>query len=87
MSRAVSACIDFFFPRLISSGALIFDDYGWKGCPGVIRAVQEFKDRTGHDVLLTARYQCALVKLPATASETHAPKAQAATRKAHTRED
>lgn len=35
-------CIDFFFPRLVSGGFMVFDDYGFKGTVGVSKAVDEF---------------------------------------------
>ena len=34
--------LEFFYPRLESSGVIILDDYGWSNCPGVKRALDEF---------------------------------------------
>lgn len=40
--RSVRDSIEFFFPRLVKGGIMLFDDYGWWKCPGVKRAVDEF---------------------------------------------
>ncbi len=66
---AVSASLYFFFSRLVDGGMLIVDDYGWVGCQGVDRAVAEFTLRNGLWPLITARYQCAFIKLPAAICE------------------
>jgi len=34
--------IAYFYPRLVVGGVLVFDDWEWKGCPGVKRAVEEY---------------------------------------------
>jgi len=39
------SCLDsciFFYPRLSTGGIMIFDDYGWVGCPGAKKAIDEF---------------------------------------------
>lgn len=35
------AAIDWFLPRMSSGGLMVFDDYGWRMCPGVKRAIEE----------------------------------------------
>lgn len=35
-------CLEFFWPRLVSGGVMIFDDYGFHGTPGVTQAVDEY---------------------------------------------
>lgn len=35
------AAIDWFLPRLVPGAVLAFDDYDWKHCPGVARAIAE----------------------------------------------
>ena len=32
----------YFYPRMVSGGLLVFDDYGWEKCPGVKKALDEF---------------------------------------------
>jgi O-methyltransferase len=34
--------LEFFFPRLVSRGMLVCDDYGFDSCPGARRAMDEF---------------------------------------------
>lgn len=38
--------LEFFYPRLVNGGVMLFDDYCWENCPGVARAIHEFlKDK------------------------------------------
>ncbi|MBI4614659.1 MAG: class I SAM-dependent methyltransferase [Planctomycetes bacterium] len=39
--------LDFFHPRLLPGGIVLFDDYGFLTCPGARRAVDEFLGATG----------------------------------------
>ena len=39
---AYVGCLDFIYPRLQSSGYLVFDDYGCRPCPGAAKAVDRF---------------------------------------------
>lgn len=34
------AAIEFFRPRMAEGGVMVFDDYDWKHCPGVRRAIE-----------------------------------------------
>jgi O-methyltransferase len=34
--------LNIFSRRMVSGGKIMFDDYGWKGCPGVEKAITEF---------------------------------------------
>jgi len=36
------ATLDIFAPLMVSGGKIMFDDYGWKGCPGIKKAIDEF---------------------------------------------
>ena len=33
-----------FAPRMVKGGKIIFDDYDWKGCPGIKIAIKEYAD-------------------------------------------
>jgi predicted O-methyltransferase YrrM len=33
--------LEFFWPRLVPGGVMVFDDLGWKNCPGVDKALHE----------------------------------------------
>ncbi|MBN8956772.1 MAG: class I SAM-dependent methyltransferase [Rhizobiales bacterium] len=35
------AALLWLLPRMSKGGAIVFDDYGWKHCPGVKRAIEE----------------------------------------------
>lgn len=40
--RSIIDCCEFIYPRLVSGGFMIFDDYGFDSCPGARKAVDEF---------------------------------------------
>jgi len=35
-------CLKFFYPRLVSNGIMIIDDYNWGRCKGVNKAIEEY---------------------------------------------
>jgi O-methyltransferase len=37
------ATLDYFGPRMVPGGKIVFDDYLWHRCPGVEKALMEFK--------------------------------------------
>jgi O-methyltransferase len=37
--------LDYFCDRLVPGGKIVFDDYQWHKCPGVEKALMEFKER------------------------------------------
>lgn len=39
--QSVAECIEFFVPRLSPGAVMVFDDYGFKSCPGAKQAVDE----------------------------------------------
>lgn len=58
----VKACLDFFWPRMVEGGAMIFDDYKWANCPGVQEALEEFSIREGVWIGSYAKYQAHIYK-------------------------
>jgi len=54
--------LEYFYPMLVKGGAIVCDDYEWKGCPGVKKALDEFLAGKPEKVFVTARYQCAIIK-------------------------
>jgi predicted O-methyltransferase YrrM len=54
------AAIEFFWPRLSPGGAIVFDDYQWKDCPGVTKAVDAFF--RPEEIRQDAFQQCYVVK-------------------------
>lgn len=39
--QSVKDAIEFFWPRMVYSGKMVFDDYGWEPCAGVKKAIDE----------------------------------------------
>lgn len=39
---ATLACLEFFYPRMLHSGVILFDDYGWEGYEDIKDAVDKF---------------------------------------------
>jgi len=42
------ATLDVFASRMVPEGKVMFDDYGWKACPGVQKAISEFLADKSH---------------------------------------
>lgn len=62
--RSVLDCCEFFYPRTEPGGALVFDDYGQRSCPGAKQAVDEFfADRPEHPFYLPTG-QAVVWKMP-----------------------
>lgn len=61
--KSVIDCCEFFNPRMVKGGIMIFDDYGFVSCPGAKLAVDEFfKDKKEFPCYLPSG-QCLVVKL------------------------
>ncbi len=41
--QSVKDALDYFYPRLIPTGMMIFDDYGFETTPGAKQAIEEWK--------------------------------------------
>lgn len=54
--------IAFFYDRMSPGGLMIFDDYGFKTCPGAKKAVDEFFSRKNEPVILLPSGQAFAVK-------------------------
>ena len=57
------AC-EFFYPRLVPGGVIVFDDYGFPSCPGARAAVDEFFDGRPEQPLYLGTGQALVVRLP-----------------------
>jgi len=44
--------LSFFWPKMVEGGVIVLDDYGWKNCEGVTKAVDDFIAAT-HNAMLT----------------------------------
>lgn len=62
--QSTKDAISFFWPRLVSGGVLLFDDYRWHACAGVEKAVDEvFTDTKTCDVrIVQSQYACIVRK-------------------------
>lgn len=54
--QSVYQTTEFFYPRLISGGMMIYDDYGWASTKGAQKAVLDFfKDKPEYPIYLPTR--------------------------------
>lgn len=60
--QSVKDCLEFFYNRMVPGGVMVFDDYEWKACLGVKKAIDEFLAGKKEVPIVTARYQCILIK-------------------------
>ena len=56
------ACCKFIYPRLVSGGIMMFDDYGYPACRGERNAVDEFFADKGHPVIVLPSGQALVIK-------------------------
>lgn len=57
------ASLDIFANCLVKNGKIFIDDYKWKACPGVEKAVSEFIKINKNFSLQTFLHQCVLTKI------------------------
>lgn len=43
--------LEFFYPRLVDGGIVLFDDYGFETCPGARKAVDDFMSTKREEIL------------------------------------
>ena len=61
--KSVLDSCTFFYSRMVKEGIIIFDDYGFSGCIGATKAVDEFfSDKPEHPILLPTG-QCLIIKM------------------------
>ncbi|MEW6676864.1 MAG: TylF/MycF/NovP-related O-methyltransferase [Pseudomonadota bacterium] len=61
--RSVMDCCDFIYPRLLEGGVMIFDDYGFRSCPGARAAVDTFFENKPEVPLVLPTGQALVFKL------------------------
>lgn len=54
--------LKFFYPRMLSGGFIVFDDYMGKNTPGVKKALDEFLSDKKEMPIITAVGQCMIIK-------------------------
>jgi O-methyltransferase len=62
LKSSVQSALDWFWPRLLKGGSMVFDDFGWYKCPGVEEALIAFADAQKIKIIDGAQYQAVLVK-------------------------
>jgi O-methyltransferase len=60
--KSVQDCCKFIFPRLSRGGFIVFDDYGFRTCPGARAAVDEYFQGTGFIPLVLPTGQAVIFK-------------------------
>lgn len=61
--KLVTDCCIFFYPRMVKGGIMVFDNYGFRSCPGAKMAVDEFfSDKSEYPQYLPTG-QCFITKL------------------------
>ena len=62
--ESITDCLEFFYPRLVPGGVLVFDDYGFVACPRAKAAVEDFfRDRPEVPIYLFTG-QAAVIRSP-----------------------
>jgi hypothetical protein len=67
--KSVSDSCDFFYPRMIPGGVIVFDDYAQTSCPGAKIAVDRFFTDKPEPVLHLATSQAIVIKVPPAAPQ------------------
>lgn len=60
--KSVMDCCEFFYPRVQRGGFMIFDDYGFRSCPGVKMAVDEFFADKPENPFFLPPGQCSIIR-------------------------
>lgn len=45
--QSTKASIEIFWPKIVSGGVMVFDDWEWENCPGVTQSITEYFDNQG----------------------------------------
>lgn len=59
---SVKSCLEFFYSRMPKGAVMLFDDYEWKDCEGVKKAIDEFMKDKPEKIIVTTLYQAMLIK-------------------------
>ncbi len=60
--KSVTDCCKFFYPRMVTGGVMIFDDYGFLSCPGAKEAVDDFFINKKENIIYLPTGQCLIIK-------------------------
>jgi O-methyltransferase len=59
---SVNESCEFFYPRLARGGVMVFDDYGYRSCPGARAAVEEFFRPRGEKIIFLLPSQALIIR-------------------------
>lgn len=65
--QSTKTAINLFWPRLVEGGFMIFDDYRWKHCPGVEKAISEYFENSDifyEKIAIDHLFYCIIHKFP-----------------------
>lgn len=54
--------IEWFWPRMESGGVIVFDDFMWPNCPGILQALGDHAVKEGLKIHLATQYQAYIIK-------------------------
>lgn len=57
----IDAC-EYFYPRMAEGGIMLFDDYEWRDCPGVKKALNEFAAKNKVSIIHHGNFQASFRK-------------------------
>ncbi|HBG28862.1 MAG: hypothetical protein A2Y10_16855 [Planctomycetes bacterium GWF2_41_51] len=60
--KSIKDCLEFFYDRVVPGGVILIDDYESKYCTGVKKAITEFLSDKPEKQIVTAKYQCMILK-------------------------
>ncbi|GAB4388218.1 MAG: TylF/MycF/NovP-related O-methyltransferase [Thermodesulfovibrionales bacterium] len=60
--KSAMDCCEFFYPRVQRGGFMVFDDYGFRSCPGLKTAVDEFFAGKPEEPLFLPSGQCLIIR-------------------------
>lgn len=61
--QSIQGALAYIYPRMVPSGIIVLDDYGFPSCPGARRAVEEFFDDKPEVPFCLTTGQAMVVKL------------------------
>ncbi len=56
--------VDWLWPKLVIGGLIVFDDYGWEGCDGVTKFVNEERNKQDRLIIYNLNGHAIMIKLP-----------------------
>ena len=61
LSKSIQDGLEFFYPKMVPGGFIVIDDYHSKYWPRVTAVVDEFLNKIGNPLLISAPNQCIII--------------------------